>query len=370
MPTVHDRGYEIILANWPDDKHIICTINTDILIKILSHPYILVNRSVLCNCGIKAENNFLLESLATCHDADTNLIMYFTVNTTFVNYIDEFNLTEELWFPILTNKTTPEHTLQILLSDSRFDDTLLSAPQTLKEYFSQYKQKKEIFDLKERHDIDEIDIDSPNKNFCNNNFIVDIFIFTIAIILTITTLIILYVLCKHNKLRTLVASLALQQVKEVSTSKIKQDINNACNCTYQFYIILALSISINGLVIFTILHVKRIKLCRGQLFLNVVTIMLFISDVQYYIGIKLCKTAGSIHIFKITGILMPDKVKLNKHYIWDIIEVDWKEVKVMFNGKVINLPKSITIKIWDKFKVRHMIESQPLLFSFDVKARI
>ena len=79
----------------------------------MSHPYVLVNRSVLCNCGNEAENNFLLESLATCHDADTNLVMYFTVNTAFTNYIDQFNLTKELKFPILTNKTTSEYTLPI-----------------------------------------------------------------------------------------------------------------------------------------------------------------------------------------------------------------------------------------------------------------
>ena len=118
-----------------------------------------------------------------------------------------------------------------------------------------------------------------------------------------------------------------------------------CDCTSQFYIILALSITIIGLVIFAILQVRRIKLCRGQLFSNVFKIMLFMSDIQYYLPIKLCKTAGSIHLFKITGILMPDKVKINKHYIWDILEVDWKEVKVTNNGKVINLPKSITIKL-------------------------
>ena len=91
-------------------------------------------------------------------------------------------------------------------------------------------------------------------------------------------------------------------------------------------------------------------------------VMFFISDIQYYGPIKLCKTADSIHLFKITGMLMPDRVKLNKHYIWDILEVDWKEVKVIFNGKVINLPKFITIKLRDKFKVRHMMESQPILF--------
>ena len=61
--------------------------------------------------------------------------------------------------------------------------------------------------------------------------------------------------------------------------------------------------------------------------------------------IKICKTAGSIHLFKIRGTLMPDKVKINKHYIWDILEVDWKEVKVTFKGKVINLLKAITIKL-------------------------
>ena len=95
--------------------------------------------------------------------------------------------------------------------------------------------------------------------------------------------------------------------------------------------------------------------------------MLFISDVQYYVPIKLCKTAGSIHLFKITGKLMPDKVKLYKHYIWDILEVDWSEIRVTFNGKVINLPKSVTVKLWDKLKVRHMMRSQLTLFHFMLK---
>ena len=120
-PTVLDGGNEIILANWPNNKHIICTINNDILIEIPSHPYILVNRSVFCKCGIKADNIFLLESLATCHDSNTNLIMYFTVNTASTNYIDQFNLTEELEFPILTNKTTSEFTLLVFLNKSKFD---------------------------------------------------------------------------------------------------------------------------------------------------------------------------------------------------------------------------------------------------------
>ena len=122
-----------------------------------------------------------MESLSTCHDADTNLIMYFTVNTAFINCIDLFNLTEELTFPILTKNTTLEHTLPISLNDTRVDKTLSSAPQTMKEYISQYKQKKKIwFERKALHYIH--DIEFPNKNFFTNNFVVDMFVFTVAII--------------------------------------------------------------------------------------------------------------------------------------------------------------------------------------------
>ena len=131
------------------------------------------------------------------------------MNTAFTNYIDQFNLMEELKAPILTNKTTLEFTLPFFLNKNTFDDTLLSTLLTLKEYIGQYKHEREIFDLKERHDIDELQIEFPNKNFFTNKFIVDIFVFIIEIISAIATITIIYALCKHNKLRALVTRLAL-----------------------------------------------------------------------------------------------------------------------------------------------------------------
>ena len=86
-PTVLDGGNEIILANWPN----ISTLYATLIIKIPSHPYVLVNRSVLCNCGIDTENHFLLESLAACQDINSKLVMYSTINTAFINYIDQFH---------------------------------------------------------------------------------------------------------------------------------------------------------------------------------------------------------------------------------------------------------------------------------------
>ena len=128
----------------------------------------------------------------------------------------------------------------------------------------------------------------------------------------------LYLLCKHKKLKMLVASLALQQVKEVGAVTTQEEVTTKCKI--QSYIILALTITNFGLVMFAVLHLRKIKLCRGCMVSNAVKITLFISDVQYHIPIKLCKTAGSIHLFKITGTLKPENVKLNQNYIWDIIE--------------------------------------------------
>ena len=107
------------------------------------------------------------------------------------------------------------------------------------------------------------------------------FLFVTAMISLRVTTLVIYLLCKHKKLRMLVTSLALQQIKEVGAVTGHEDVTTAYACKFQFYIILTLSISIICLVIFAVLHSRKLKLCRGHLFSNAVKIILFISDVQY-----------------------------------------------------------------------------------------
>ena len=209
--TVLDGGKEIILENWPNDKHIICNINNDISIKIPSHPYALVNRSVLCNCGIEVENHFLLEPLVACQDTNSKLVMYFTVNTAFINYLDQFpNLTEALEFLIIKNKNTFEQVLPISINISKFDPTLLAASSDLKEFTHQYTNHKELFYLQERHDSKEL---NTSNNVFFDNYTVDIFLFITVIISLLATTLTVYLLCKHKNLRMLITSLVLHHIK-------------------------------------------------------------------------------------------------------------------------------------------------------------
>ena len=130
-PTVLDGGDEIVIANWPNDKNISFNINNDIPVKISSHPYVLVNRSALCNCGIEADVHYHLESIATCDNKDSKLVMYFTINMAFANYLDMFpNLTDS--FQLIKERTSYEQPLPINLSVLNFDSSLLHAPTNLK----------------------------------------------------------------------------------------------------------------------------------------------------------------------------------------------------------------------------------------------
>ena len=126
-------------------------------------------------------------------------------------------------------------------------------------------------------------------------------------------------------------------------------------------------LSIFGLVIFAVLHSRKLKLCRWHLFSNAVKIMLFISDVKYYVSIKLCKTTGSIHLFKITSMPKPENVKLRWNYIWGVIEEDWKEVNVAFDENVtvvqstapgtpgeFNQPLMLGLVSWSGWEWEHM----------------
>ena len=102
--------------------------------------------------------------------------------------------------------------------------------------------------MQERHTNMELEV--PNKNFFFNNYILDVFLLVTATISPLVTTLILYILCKDRKLKTLVTSLALQQIKELGTvatpEKIRPVQSIECTCKIQWYTILMMGISILG----------------------------------------------------------------------------------------------------------------------------
>ena len=192
----------------------------------------------------------------------------------------------------------------------------------------------------------------------------DIFMFAFSIVSLMSTSLIIYLLCKHKQIRTLITSLVLHKIKDVEASS--NETNSECKTLAYIGKILTILI----LIIVTFLHYRKSRFCKGYKFSNVVKIMMFISDVWNYVSIKLCNTAGSIHLFKIRVTLNPENIILNKKYLWGTIEIDWKEVTVTFNDNKINLPRIVVIKLHDKIKIRRLMNREPLLFYVMIKQGI
>ena len=80
--------------------------------------------------------------------------------------------------------------------------------------------------------------------------------------------------------------------------------------------------------------------------------MLFISDTQYYVPVKLCRVAGSIHLFNLVGNLTSEHVTLKRNSILGALKLDWKEDRMTLYGNKINLPTSVIISLTEEFRIR------------------
>ena len=90
-PSVLDGGLHILLANMLSPKQLVCSHDFHMACPVPSFPYILINRSLLCNCHLETGLTYLLKSLGSCSPSN-KLTMYVTINSAFNHYMSTFGL--------------------------------------------------------------------------------------------------------------------------------------------------------------------------------------------------------------------------------------------------------------------------------------
>ena len=342
-----DGGQHIILANWPSYKRIICTYNNNIPVSIPSHPYILLDRNILCNCNIEVEDNFLLESLAASGEKNNQkLEMFFTVNLAFLDHLEE--LTEVIDTPINRTWMHEKQPLPISLELFEINSGLLQAPKTLKDYTKQYQEHNKKLHLHGQSD----NTNSKFKTFISS-FIADIIGFSAALLTILITLVIVYIITGHSKLKMLVANMALQHIKAVKAAALNHH-HTICEIgLVRIHMIINLSI----VTLMALAKLRKSRIFKGRLFSNTIKIKLFVADSQCYLPIQLNKMAGSVHLFKLYGILIKENLILKKNWIWDVLEIDWTDMYVLQNDKEIYLLVTVVVPIYYKFKLRQLLRN-------------
>ena len=168
----------------------------------------------------------------------------------------------------------------------------------------------------------------------------------------------------QSKVKALVINIAMQQIKAVEVTDVS---NMLCTCKTQWYIMGMLIIITLGMLYLVTNKIRKSSFFKEHLFSNNTKILLFVSNTHSYIPIKLCRVAGSIHLFRIRGRLNPENVKLKKNWIWDVLEIDGSNVSITLNNNEIDLPISVIIPVKERYRARRLLRNHLLLFCIMLK---
>ena len=235
--------------------------------------------------------------------------------------------------------------MPVSIESYEYDPKLLSALKTMRDLLIQYKYRKEITEKREQKEKEEAKI-SLRFDFFLDSFMVDMFLFIAALITIVITLVVMYMVCGQSKLKALVVNIALQCTKAVEAA---DSVTRYCICEPNWYIVSLLLTILLGITYLVMNKIRKSYLCKGHLFSNLTKIMLFISNTTTCVPIKLCRIAGSIHLFEIRGRLTIENVRFKRNWIWDVLEINWNNIGMMLNRKDIDLPSLVVIPLRDKF---------------------
>ena len=84
------------------------------------------------------------------------------------------------------------------------------------------------------------------------------------------------------------------------------------NCSnYEYWIIITwLTLILLGIIFLIIEKVHKMPIFQKHQYSNTIKVLIFISNIKSYVPIKLCKTTGSIHLFKLMGSLQKEDITI------------------------------------------------------------
>ena len=262
-PSILDGGSNILLANMLSPKRLICMQDSPMAWPLPSHPYVLVNRSILCNCHLQTGLNYLLKSLSSC-DSGPIFTMYFTVNSAFQNFMSEFGLSDS---PTIDGKLLLwEYIFDIFLNDTSKPSMHLNTSRpllpldpldTLLELFQSLSSRPHTFPNSPFfpiawHTSMEIPI-YPRKGSFLFSTAAHIVYFCTACILSCILAPQIYLACKHKKPCTLVTAMTLQRLpitEAMSAFEIPQNEEAKLICQDPWVSIAVTLITILGVAVY------------------------------------------------------------------------------------------------------------------------
>ena len=200
LPVILDGGKDILLANFQGLRSLKCTsVNGGLAKPAPEHTYAVVDREFLCDCQLDLEHASVLRQLSSCNrERSSKLVMQFHVNIAFWELLRERSpQTAELVQPKFTDH---RQIFEVKLFEGK--PRRIDQPTDLETFMKIDKNGKRI----------------PSKSMLENKtqskpllprWINNILVIISTVVSTILALLVLVLLTKHFKIKSLLATLVL-----------------------------------------------------------------------------------------------------------------------------------------------------------------
>ena len=377
MPSVLDGGLLILLANMLTPKRLICTYASDMARPVPSHDYVLVNRSMLCNCHMESGLTYLLKSIAFCEDATTDYTMHFALNLAFLHMIQEiwpgnfFHLTpnltqEELAFP-LSFSTNADFRRQH--PNTSYPLNLLQEPNSLTALRSSLmarslaiQKRNSPFPFNPRQ---EYPVGHLRKGSFLFHLALHIFYFSSGIIVFLSIGPQIYGWIKQGKLKALVATMtmyklptteAVNETLYLAESLVSSKGQAKYVCLNPWINALLTLASLGTIIAYMIMRCRKRTLCKGLEYASACHLYVFISKNERYSPIKLHSTTGLLYNFVTNHKIPMESLELHRGCPWDSLRINWGRVTLTNGPSQIRLPYNVQVPLKEKTRLRNLMK--------------
>ena len=388
LPEILDSGSQILLSNVPRPWMLKCENGEQIPAFIQGGPYIIMDKSDLCECSIYAGQPVwkIEQNIVHCNASDTKLNLKYTVNLAVMIY----QFKKELDNSSLTSLTLLSKPLDLDPIEPKSikvtEDDIL--PEIGLEPLAMEKAMKNYEDTRYKSHIDYmLDLNNLETWFTGDNSVFGaMFVGCILTFFLIPVIIIILVKYFGLKIhfrklnsavgRILAVTNALPSVEGLCVQEVSQNVVTVC---LDFHTTLLVACQIIACIIVVIILYKLIrylvKLCKFQ---NLNFVQLAPTLYKYFvfdrtdIYLQITNTFGAntqqIHIGTYFGnpedltilgelpIVKP--LELETGCIYDVLSFNWENYKLFLRDLALTIPFSITIFGFRKWLVRKIFKSE------------
>ena len=216
-PVILDGGKDILLANFQGPRSLKCTsVNGGLAKPAPEHTYAVVDREFLCDCQLDLEHASVLRQLISCNrERSSKLVMQFHVNKAFWELLRERSpQTAELVQPKFTDH---RQIFEVKLFEGK--PRQLDQPTDLETFMERIDKNGKRIPSKSM--IDDKTLPKPLLPRWINNILVIIS----TVVSTLLALLVLVLLTKHFKIKSLLATLVLSTLPPPpETTAFKHDL--------------------------------------------------------------------------------------------------------------------------------------------------